>query len=1125
MLLLPVAQGTYLYMLKMNQISLIEKLDEFIRKYYRNKCLRGGLISVGLLAAGLLCVSFAEHFGRFGTSVRTILFYFVFLASSALLFFLVISPLLKLAKLGSIISHEDASQIVGKHFPDIKDKLLNTLQLQGQTALSPSNDLLLASIEKRTEELRPISFTSAIDLRANVVYLKYSAVPLVIISAILLWSPAVISEPAERIIQHRSAFEAPSPFRFEVISSPLTVPKGGNYDFAVKVLGEVVPSVVYLVDQGGRYRMEKINDGVFAFSFNNVETNQSFNCSANGWDSPMYELLALPVPSVSEYTVVATPPSYTGLDKIAQTNHGDLIIPEGSTVAWECRTTDSNSLNFRFGDSLVEANQVLGGLFRASWVAGASTPYWLIPSNKELGAIDSLRFSLGVVSDARPTIKVVEAEDTLARGLRYFSGNCSDDYGFTRLVFAHRAPGSKEASKVELNRPSGKSDLFYHTWDLGEIDLSPGESIEYWFEVWDNDRVNGAKSSKTSTKIFSAPTEDELKEERDGANEEIESSIEDAVRKADELRDELDGFKERLREERELDWKDKRALEDLLKMQEELQKTLDSINQNNEKKNSRLNEFSKQEERILEKQNELQKLMEDVMSDELKEFYERMQELMDEMNPEDLQEQMDQMEVGQDALEKELDRALEQFKQLEWEVQMEEAVDDLKKLAEKQRDLASESEKGEKSSEELQKEQEKLNDEFKDVQKNLEDLRKKNNELKNPNSMMDSKSEEESIKNAQKESSEQLEKKKKKKAAEKQEKAAEEMEDMAQRMESMMSQEEEESLEEDMDALRALLENIISLSFDEEGLMHEIRQTDSKDPRYIDLGQAQRSLKDDAKLVEDSLFALSMRVRQIAGAVNREIGLVNHHMEKALGGFGNRESAMIAMNQQYVMTSFNNLALLLDEALKEMQNKQECNNPGAGNCNKPGGSGSKPSSAKAGDMKKMQKALGKKLEEMKEKMGEGANKGESQKRGGQISKQLAEMAAQQAVLRELAKKRAQELSEDGSGSGGEMKKVAEEMEKLERDLANKLIDVGTIDRHREIMTRLLEAEEADRVRGEKDERKSTVGNQGLHSDSPQSIDYLKDRANEIELLKTVPADLSPFYRDRVDTYFNQIQPQ
>ena len=353
--------------------------------------------------------------------------------------------------------------------------------------------------------------------------------------------------------------------------------------------------------------------------------------------------------------------------------------------------------------------------------------------------------------------------------------------------------------------------------------------------------------------------------------------------------------------------------------------------------------------------------------------------------------------------------------------------------------------------------------------------------------MMDLKSEEESIKKSQQESSDDLEKDKKKKAAEKQEKAAEEMDKMAQQMESMMSQEEEEELEEDMDALRALLENIISLSFEEEALMNEINHTDVLDPRYIELGQAQRNLKDDAKMVEDSLYALSLRVVQIASAVNREIGLVNHHMEKALGGF-RQETASIATNQQYIMTSFNNLALLLDEALKQMQNQKECKNPGTGNCNKPGGSGKKPS-AKAGDIKKMQEALGKQLEEMKSKM-DGANKGESQSRGGQMSKQLAEMAAQQAALRELAKKRAQELNEDGSGAGSEMQKIAEEMEELERDLLNREVDAGTIERFNDIMTRFLEAEEADRIRGEKDERKSRAGNQGLHPENPQSSDYL-----------------------------------
>ena len=310
------------------------------------------------------------------------------------------------------------------------------------------------------------------------------------------------------------------------------------------------------------------------------------------------------------------------------------------------------------------------------------------------------------------------------------------------------------------------------------------------------------------------------------------------------------------------------------------------------------------------------------MSDELKKLYDQMQEMLQDLSPEELQEQLDQMDVGQEALEKELDRALEQFKQLEWEVKMEDAISELKELAEKQKDLASETKSSETPSEELQKKQEELNKEFEEVTKELEELRKMNDDLKNPNSMMDSKSEEESIKKSQQESSDELEKDKKKKAAEKQEKAAEEMDKMAQQMESMMSQEEEEELEEDMDALRALLENIISLSFEEEALMNEINHTDALDPRYIELGQAQRNLKDDAKMVEDSLYALSLRVVQIASAVNREIGLVNHHMEKALGGFGDRETASIATNQQYVMTSFNNLALLLDEALKQMQNQK-----------------------------------------------------------------------------------------------------------------------------------------------------------------------------------------------------------
>ncbi|PCJ81913.1 MAG: hypothetical protein COA49_02820 [Bacteroidetes bacterium] len=1108
----------------MTYISLIEKLDAFVRKYYRNKALKGILIATATVTAGFLLFAFIEYIGRFGVLGRTILFWSFSIATLGVIGKMILIPLMHLARLGRIISHEEASRIVGDHFPEVKDKLLNTLQLQGQIDNSSESEnqhveLLIASVEQRTFELSPISFTSAIDLRENARYLKYAIGPLVILLSVLLWKPSVVSEPAERLIQHRTSFEAPAPFRFVVVSIPLKAPVGEDFDLLVKVEGSTVPATIYLEEKGNRYRMERLKGGIFRYVFSSLKADATFRLSANGWSSSSYTLLALPVPTVLEFTLNATPPHYTGVNPIVQTNHGDIVIPEGTAIKWECRVKDTDNFGIRVGDSLLTTENITGHLYMAHWVANKTIPYWLIPKNKELGAVDSLRFALRVIADRRPVIKVIELEDSTTRQLRYFSGGVNDDYGFSKLAFAVKRAGEKYPSYTLLDRPSGKSDEFFFTWDMTSLELSAGDAVEYWLEVWDNDAINGAKSSKTSTRVFSAPNENELLEERDEANEEIEASIEDAVERAEELRREMEAFKERLREEREMDWQDKRALEELLEKQEELRKNIDEVKKANEIKNEKLNEFSPQKERIMEKQNELQKLMDEVMSDELRELYQKMQELMDDMNPDEIQKQLEKMDVGQDALEKELDRALEQFKQLEWEVKMDETVEKLKELAEKQQDLAEKTENEESTSEELKSEQDSLNKAFEDIQKKIDELEKDNKKLENPNPMLDSEDDEKSIQEDQKESSEELDKGKEKKASEKQKSAAKKMEDLAQRMQSMQMQSEEEDDQEDMDALRALLENIISLSFDEESLMGELGKTENQDPRYVTHGQTQRALKDDAKMVADSLFALSLRVRQLAGAVNREIGLVNHHMEKALGGFGDRKTSDIIMNQQYVMTSFNNLALLLDEALQQMQKKQECKNPGSGNCNKPGGSGSKPS-PKAGDMKKMQEALGKKLEAMKKKMGDKANQGESGKRGSGMSKELAEMAAQQAALREMAKQKAQELNEDGSGDGGEMKKIAQEMEELERDLINRDVDIATLERQRNILSRLLEAEEAERIRGEKDERKSRVGDQTLHPDSPQMIDYLKNKANEIELLRTVPADLVPYYRDKVNDYFN-----
>jgi hypothetical protein len=321
-----------------------------------------------------------------------------------------------------------------------------------------------------------------------------------------------------------------------------------------------------------------------------------------------------------------------------------------------------------------------------------------------------------------------------------------------------------------------------------------------------------------------------------------------------------------------------------------------------------------------------------------------------------------------------------------------------------------------------------------------------------------------------------------------------------------------------MEALRALLENIITLSFDQESVMSEFKTIDLKDPNYNKLGQTQRKLKDDAKMVEDSLFALSMRVPEISAAVNREMNQVNENMERALKGVPDKKTSEITTSQQYVMTSFNNLALMLDEALKQMQNQASCNKPGQGNCEKPGGKGKKPKPS-AGEMKKMQDALSKQLEEMKKK---GQNKGDNKGGQGEMSKQLAEMAAKQAAIRKMMEDKAAEMNQDGSGQGNEMKQIAKEMEELQKDIVNNKIDETTIQRQQDILSRLLKAEDAERTREQDNQRKSNEAKDYPIGNPQKYEEYIKRKQQETELLRTVPPSLRPYYKDKVNEYFNKL---
>ena len=359
---------------------------------------------------------------------------------------------------------------------------------------------------------------------------------------------------------------------------------------------------------------------------------------------------------------------------------------------------------------------------------------------------------------------------------------------------------------------------------------------------------------------------------------------------------------------------------------------------------------------------------------------------------------------------------------------------------------------------------------------------------------------------------------KNKEAGESGEDAAEEMKELADELQQEMEESFEDQQQEDYNNLRQILENLVQLSFDQEKLMDGFKENPNYSPKYVELRQKQRKIKDETRLVEDSLLALSKRNLEIEHFVNEEIARINDNLDKSLYYLGERYTNNAVVHQQYAMTGYNNLALMLSESLKKMQEQMKANkeNKGKpkGQCKKPGSSpGEKPGKPNMKAVQQMQQELAKQLEQLQK----------GQKQGGKgepSSKEFAEMAAKQEAIRKRLQDLERDLKKEGKGGSlGDLKKTQDLMDDIEKDLYYKKLNNETFNKLNQLEIKLSEHEKAQREQDQDDKRSSNEGKEQERKIPPSIQKYLEEKRKETELIKSVSPDLQPYYQKKVKEYF------
>lgn len=954
--------------------TIKNKLQEFIRKYYTNELLKGAILffAIGLLY--LIVTLFVEYVLWLNPTARTVLFWTFIAVEIGLFIKFIAIPLAHLFNLRKGINYETASKLIGSHFPEVNDKLLNVLQLNQSPTQS---DLLIASIEQKSQELQPIPFKSAINFKSNTKYLKYAAIPIaILLLSFLTGKINWFSDSYERVVNYKTAYEPPAPFQFFVLNESLQAIEGKDFKLKVSTAGDVIPENAQIQFNGQSYYLQQLAPGEFQYTFNLPKNNIEFSLSANDVTSKTYALEVVNTPNLVNFEMVLDYPAYTRKQDEILKSTGSAVIPEGTKVTWKALTKSTNEVNIYANDTL-PFTQNEEGKFEATKRLYRNYNYSISTSNDNLKDYENLAYSISVVKDLSPELSIKVQKDSLDQQSLYFYGQASDDFGLTKLNLVYY-PIDNEANKAVEPITISKSNFseFVSAFP-NQLNLEEGVSYQLYFEVFDNDVLHNYKRTKSSVFSYRKRTKEEEEQKQLQEQNETIKDISKTFEKLQEQDKKLEEFSKTQKEKQQLNFNDKKKFEDFLKRQKQQEQLMKNFNK---KLQDNLEEFQeeKKEDQFKEDLKERLKENEEQLKKDEK-LLEELEELKDKINKEEFTQKLEELAKQNKNKKRSMKQLLELTKRFYVMKKAEKIANQLEDLAKKQEELSN------KDKENTKDKQEELNKEFEKLQEDIEDLKQEDRRLQKPMDVKVDEFLEDGVKFDQKEAKEALEQKEQneeqgkpqeaqeqqQKAKENQKKAAKKMKEMSEKMMQKLGGGGGggDQMSEDIDTLRQILENLLLYSFDQEELMNTFESIDINNNKYGKYIISQSNLREHFEHIDDSLFALSLRQPKISEKVNSQITEVYFNIDKALGQLTENRLYQGVSSQQYAITASNELASFLSDVLDNMEMSM-MPSPGSG-----GGGGQQ-----LPDIIMSQEELNKQMEEGVKKSEEG-KEGEGEKPG------------------------------------------------------------------------------------------------------------------------------------------------
>ncbi len=1020
---------------------------------------------------------------------------------------------------------EYLAKIIGDRLPDVGDKILNAVQLSRVQAPSGiSSSLHEAAVKAGVDVIEKVPQNLLFPLSKIKVYLNRVGIGLVLLTVLYLINFQDTNAAIIRLSQPSIQFEYPLPVTIQLGSPTQQVLAGDTLLVSGLIEGrnvEYVELVVQTRKDTSIYPL-KVTEQRFSMPFNRLM--HSFNAIARVSNSRPWEPweivestpLAVQVinrPLVQDLTVRIKPPTYTRLPaEIYTRNIMDISGFKGSRINLDglaSKEIESATLHFENRKSIpVEMD---GHQFKVGFRLTNDDKAWFeLVDHEGVTNLEPLVYPIYVATDVAPIIRVmVPAQDVIIgeNMLLPIRLKMDDDFGFSKLELNYQIQHPdylmEDTTIYRIGVDIPHNDLasleFNYRWDLSDISIMPEDAIQYWFTVWDNNSVDGPRKSSSDKWLARLPSLDEMFEEIAQGNEQVKQEQEDVLEVVKEIREKVDELALEVQKDPNLNWEQQQEASEAIEQVQDLKDQLDNISQQLDEMMSSAEEQNLFSEETLDKYSELQQLMEQLITPELKEAMDRLQQAMEQDNPREMEAALEDFQAAMEDFQKSVERTLEIFKQVEIEQKLDELTNRLNDLAERQEELSSDLENGDTDNAASQ--EEKIASDFDKAQQLTEDLEQLLDQSEDLSSegvqdLQEQMNQEQIAENLEQAAS-LMEQGKMSESQPPANQASKSLSEMSQQSQQMQANMQQQMMDEVMSEFRSALLKTLRLSQAQEDLEAPTAKTSRQSSLLRDYADSQMGLMQGLQQLASELKELGTKTFAVSPALGKSMGAVQAHMQATIDNLEARNPRNASKSQAAARESLNKMARQLASSMESLEQSGE-------------------SSGFSEFMKQLQQMAGQQ---------QGLNQQTMMKMGMGSPSMMQQLAQQQMQLRDALSKIEQGMGSD-SRMLGDLGKIGDEMEAVARELRAKRPSQKIHEQQERILNRLLDAQRSATERDYSKKRKSETAEQNPFWTGKGSLpEDLGEARNQLyeELIFSLKQGYSREEQALIREYFNRLE--